>query len=391
MAEDSIKNSGTKKTNDDSTNGKSNKETKKKTMKTTKKMNTKRIKEDVKMTPEEKKILEKLQSKNSSSNNFSKVDSSNNPNNAVDFNKMVQLISRSDVKNDIKGKIWAAFWALLLISFFSYLIISSLNLKFGNVALIPIHGEIVYSGNGASAKDILSWLNDAEKNRGIKAVLLDINSPGGSADASYLIMKKVQEVSKKKPVIAIIHEIGTSGAYWVASASNKIFANDLSITGSIGVYASYLSFNGLLKRYNVSYERIVAGKYKDVGSPFANLTEDERAMLMHKINFTYNFFVDSVAKNRNLSVSYVKKLATGEFYIGENAKKLKLIDELGTMSDVKKYLKSLINSSIEFVNYEPKQTFLDKLEELSQSFSLTLGNAIGSSFAKQFKQDGMRT
>ena len=134
----------------------------------------------------------------------------------------------------------------------------------GNVALIPIEGVITTDGGSyfneqtISSKNIVEFIEDADKNSQVEAIVLEINSPGGSAVASDEISIAVKKV--KKPVVAMIREVGASGGYWVASSADYIVAHRMAITGSIGVISSYLEFSGLMENHGVGYERLVDRK-----------------------------------------------------------------------------------------------------------------------------------
>ncbi|MBI3883795.1 MAG: signal peptide peptidase SppA [Sphingobacteriales bacterium] len=167
-------------------------------------------------------------------------------------------------------------------------------------------------------------------------MLFEINSPGGSAVASEEIANAVKKANKT--TVAWIREIGTSGAYWVASSSGHIVANRVSITGSIGVIASYLEFPGLLEHYNITYQRLVSGKYKDIGSPFKEMTPEEKAIFQQNLDTIRDYFVSEVAKNREMSKKDVDKIANGVFYLGAQAKELGLIDELGGKDEAINYI-----------------------------------------------------
>lgn len=255
----------------------------------------------------------------------------------------------------------------------------------GNVALIKITGDIVaedsgglLSGSNAVSSDIVGFINDANSNPQIKAILLEIDSPGGSAVASAEIADAVK--SSNKTTVAWIREIGTSGAYWIASSADKIVAHPLSITGSIGVIGSYLDFAQLLERYNVTYERLVSGKYKDIGSPYKELTPDEEQVLQDAIQKIHVYFVDSVARNRNLSVDYVSKIATGQFYIGEDAKNMSLVDELGGEREAEGIIMNETNlTSVELVEYKKTATIWDRLSQVFSKQSFSIGEGMGYS------------
>ncbi|MDP3698531.1 MAG: signal peptide peptidase SppA [Nanoarchaeota archaeon] len=260
--------------------------------------------------------------------------------------------------------------------------------KLGNVALIPIEGAI--TGNGGqgfgdssiSSKDIVSFIEDAEQNPQIKVLLLEINSPGGSAVASDEIATAVKRA--QKPVVAYIREAGASGAYWIASAADHLIANRMSITGSIGVLSSYLEFSGLMQDYNVSYQRLVAGQHKDMGTPFKKLTAEERMILQQKLDKIHDFFIEEVAANRNLEVSQVQKIASGEFFLGVEALELGLVDQLGGKEEAESFIRENFGlQSIDYVNYEHEASFFDLLGGIISTFFFNVGEGIGSMLASQ--------
>ncbi len=282
---------------------------------------------------------------------------------------------------------------IILLFFFSMIIAGIISLLFGgdvasltgNVALIPIKGTIVTEGGAGiftqdvtSSNKVIRLIDKAEKNPNVKAVVFEINSPGGGAVASDEIALRVKKIKKNK--VAWIREVGASGAYWIASATDHIIANRMSITGSIGVIASYLEFSGLLNRYNVTYERLVGGEYKDMGIPFRRLTDKERELFQKEIDVIHDYFIQEISVNRNLPKSYVEEVSTGLFYTGVRAKELGLIDELGGEDEVKKYLEEKLNVSVSFVRYEEKKGFFDMLSAAFSAPAFYIGKGIGSAF-----------
>src|SRR3989344_696224 len=251
------------------------------------------------------------------------------------------------------------------------------------IAVIPINGVIITQsssflpGNEALSPIIISHIENADKNPQVKGILLEINSPGGTVLASKEIAEAVKKT--KKPTVALITEIGTSGAYWVASASDKIIADPLSITGSIGVIGSYLEFSGLLDKYGITYQQLISGSQKDIGSPYKPLTPEEKAVLQQRLNTIYDYFIKDIAKNRNLPESEVRNLATGIFYLGEQAKTINLIDELGNQETAISELKELAGiKEARLVTYSTKPSIFDKLSKLSSLNFYYLGKGIGS-------------
>jgi protease-4 len=277
----------------------------------------------------------------------------------------------------------AVFIVLAVVSC-SVLIFSGEPMPSGNVALIEIKGTITVEGisglgwKGASSEEIVKYIEKADEKNSIKAILLDINSGGGSAVASQEIADAIRNA--KKPSYAVIREIGTSGAYWIASACDTVICHEMSITGSIGAVASYLEFSGLLEHYNISYQRLVSGPYKDIGSPYKELTVNERAILEKMLAEVHEYFVADVARNRNLSVDKVSGIATGEFFLGKDAYGLGLVDVLGGMKEAESLMKEELNlAEIDFAEYKKPGSLLDILMGAFSEQFFYIGRGIGDS------------
>lgn len=242
-----------------------------------------------------------------------------------------------------------------------------------NTAVIRISGPItaetddsLFAAYGTSSTDVVEELERARDDGSIKAVILEINSPGGSAVASDEIAMAVKEVrAANKTVVAWIRESGASGAYWVASSSDHIVANRMSITGSIGVISSYLEFDEFIGDWNVSYNRLVAGDRKDIGDPFTDLSDEDKAFMQYKLNRVHAFFIEEVAGNRNMTEQQVKQLATGEFFLGIEALEAGLIDEVGGKAEALAYIEGRIGEEPELIEYEPETGFLESLLGIS--------------------------
>ena len=282
------------------------------------------------------------------------------------------------------------FFVVVLPLVFSLIFFDGAQLT-GNVALIPISGVIMteesgsyFSSEVASSSEIVKSLHEAGENSQIKAIVLEINSPGGSAVASDEIGSAVKKAKLKKPVVAVIRDAGASGGYWVASAADYIVANRMSITGSIGVLSSYLEFSGLMEQYGVTYEKLTAGKYKDMGNPFEKLDVEKKEIIQKKLDKIHAFFIEEIATNRKLSVEKVKEMATGEFFLGVEAKELGLVDELGEISTAETYLKQRLGlTSIEYRRYQEEPSFLELLSSIFSDNSFKIGQGIGSVFVQE--------
>ncbi|MFB6213739.1 MAG: signal peptide peptidase SppA [Candidatus Nanohaloarchaea archaeon] len=201
----------------------------------------------------------------------------------------------------------------------------------GTAAVVKLSGTIQPSSQGLSSSGItpeqVRDLTDRALNRNPDAVIYEINSGGGAVVASKEVMRAIDSV--EKPTVCRIRDIGASGAYLASLGCDRIVADSASLTGSIGVKASYLEFSGLLERFGVEYVNITAGSRKDVGSRYRNITEEERKLLKQKIEQVHTQFIRLVSENRNLTAEQVQEVETGEAFLGTEAKELGLVDSLG--------------------------------------------------------------
>jgi protease-4 len=260
--------------------------------------------------------------------------------------------------------------------------------KSGNVALMAVNGMITVDGGNylgsstTSSKTVTHFISEAIDNPQIEVILIEINSPGGSAVASDEIALAVKK--SEKPVVALIREVGASGGYWIASATDHVIANRMSITGSIGVLSSFLEFSGLMEQYGVNYEQLTAGEYKDIGTPFRKLNDNEKSILQKKINKIHDFFIEEIVENRKLSENKVKQLATGEFFLGVEALELGLVDQLGNRDTAETFIKETYNiESVDYLVYEREASFFDLLSSVLSKFSFNVGEGLGSILLKQ--------
>jgi protease-4 len=165
----------------------------------------------------------------------------------------------------------------------------------------------------------------------IKAIIIHVNSPGGGVAASEEIYRAVKRVrdEKKKRIVASISTVGASGAYYVSSATNKIFADSGSVVGSIGVIAEWVNYGDLMRWVKLKPEVLTVGKFKDTGDPSREMTPEERAYMQSLIDNMYGQFVSAVADGRHAKVEDIKAIADGRVWTGEQALPLHLIDAVG--------------------------------------------------------------
>lgn len=255
-----------------------------------------------------------------------------------------------------------------------------INPSIGKAGIVKLDGPITSSSGvqstGLTPENIAS-LTERATNEGADVVIYEINSPGGSVVASKDAARVVKET--EVPTVCLLKEVAASGGYWIASACDHIVADSLSLTGSIGVTSAYLEFSGLLNEFGVEYVNLTSGKYKDMGSRYKNLTGEERAKFNEILDTVHGEFIQSVADNRNMSVEQVGAAATGEIYLGRQAKERGLVDTLGGKQEAMAVAKNMTGvSELRTSKYAPPQT----LNLVSLLFS-----SIGEGIAEGLKSE----
>lgn len=300
---------------------------------------------------------------------------------------MVQDMGNTRIRNKWLNVIIVLILLFLISSFSASLLMKgSISLE-DKIAVVRIYGPIsldsssssIIPSSSVSSQQILDDIAKIKKDSSIKGIIFEINSPGGTVVASEEIAHAIQELNITK--YAVIREVGASGGYWIASATDKIIASPMSITGSIGVISSYLEFSNLFEKYGVNYQRLVSGDLKDMGSPYKDLTPKEQVKMQSKLNNIHDYFIEEVARNRKLEVSKVRQLATGEFYLGKEAKELGLIDEFGTKENAIGMMKKELGiTDAKIVEYKHEKSVFDLFTKMSAYY---IGIGIGESLANQ--------
>ena len=202
----------------------------------------------------------------------------------------------------------------------------------------------------------------AERDSGVKAVVLRINSPGGSAAASQEIASEIRRFKEDtgKPVVISMGDVAASGGYYISAYADNIVANPSTLTGSIGVITQFIYIQGLLDKLGLELETIKAGRHKDMG--IWPLTEEQRQIMQDITDDLYNQFVAAVAEGRGLSVAQVTELATGQLYTGTQALELGLVDALGGLDTAIDIAASLAGITLpEVEEYSAPTSFFEKL------------------------------
>src|SRR5271156_2690786 len=192
-------------------------------------------------------------------------------------------------------------------------------------------GVVDLDGVILSPQPVVGQLKKFNDDSSIKAIILHVNSPGGGVAASEEIYREVKRIreEKKKRIVVSIETVGASGAYYVASASDKIYADQGSIVGSIGVIAQWVNYGDLLKWAKLKDVVIKTGEFKDTGNPARDLTPAEQAYMQSLIDNMFGQFVHAVSDGRGIKVDDVKAIANGKVWTGEQALSMKLIDKVG--------------------------------------------------------------
>jgi protease IV len=201
------------------------------------------------------------------------------------------------------------------------------------LSLLAGDGVGILQVDGAinDSRDVLTELRRFRDAPWIKAIVLRIDSPGGAVAPTQEIFAELQKIRSKKPLIASMAGMATSGGYYIASACEKIVANPGTMTGSIGVIMQLNNVEELMKKIGVKGLNIKSGPNKDIGSPFQALSPEGQAILQSLVDNVHGQFVRAVAKGRGMDEAVVKKLADGRVYSGAQAKDLGLVDELGNL------------------------------------------------------------
>ena len=249
-----------------------------------------------------------------------------------------------------------------------------------NISLIRIEGTIGTSTlgkQGISPDNIKELLNEA-KSDASKALIIQIDSPGGAVEPTQEIYNNIQQFKEEtgKKVYISMRSEAASGGYYIACAGDKIVAMPTTLTGSIGVIMRLTNYQGLLEKIGLKETVIKSGTYKDIGSPTRDVTEKEQEMLQEIIDETYAQFFDTVSKARNIPLDDLKNIAQGQIYTGLQAKKLGLVDDLGDLQDTIEIIKKDLNiqGTPIIIIHETKQSILSLLNFKSNIPELNLLN-----------------
>jgi protease-4 len=243
----------------------------------------------------------------------------------------------------------------------------------GKIAIVYAEGEIVDGSGNADGyvygEKTSRLLRQIRQDDSISAVVLRVNSPGGSVTASEAILREVRLIQKDKPVIVSMGTVAASGGYWIATASDRVFAEPTTITGSIGVFGLFVNFQGLATdKLGLAFDTVKTGKFADATTIIRPKTEAELAIFQASVDWVYDQFISKVTDSRKLDRKVVEEIAQGRVWSGSEALKLKLVDELGGLADAVKYAatKAELGDNFKVTEYPRKKQFAEQFTEVME-------------------------
>ncbi len=257
------------------------------------------------------------------------------------------------------------------------------------VGVLFAEGNIVAGKErGTITEDLAERLIDVAEDDDIDAVVLRVNSPGGSSFVSEQIWDAVRYTKSKKPIVVSMGDYAASGGYYISCASNYIFAEPTTITGSIGIYGLFPNFAGTAKKLSITEDGVKTGKFADFGNMFRPMNGDEKALMQRYIEMGYDTFITRVADGRKLTKEQVDSVGQGRVWTGAQALSRGLVDGLGGLDEAIEKAAELANISSYSVEYE--RTYRDRFEEFFSSFSNVLTRNILSRILSQEEMDALQ-
>lgn len=239
----------------------------------------------------------------------------------------------------------------------------------GRIAVVYAEGDIV-DGEGDSGEvggsKFSRVLRRVRQDKSIKAVVLRVDSPGGSAAASEVIQREVRLMKKEKPIIVSMGNYAASGGYWISTYGDRIFAEPTTVTGSIGVFGIQFDIQKLANDFGITFDRVKTGRFADALTISRPKTPEEMAVLQRMVDWIYDQFITKVSESRNLKRSQVEEIAQGRVWSGVTAKKLGLVDEIGGLDAAIAYAakKAGLGPDYRLVEYPRRKELIEVIEDL---------------------------
>jgi protease-4 len=253
----------------------------------------------------------------------------------------------------------------------------------GRVAVVYAEGDIV-DGEGEEAGEIggtrfARELRQLRLDDNIKAIVLRVNSPGGTASASEMIQREVRLLKKVKPIVISMGTYAASGGYWIAAYGDRIFAEPTTVTGSIGVFGIQFDVKKLANDFGLTFDSVKTGKFADAITITRPKTPEEMAVFQQLVDWAYEEFISKVMEGRNLKREFVEEIAQGRVWSGAEAKNLGLVDELGGLDQAIQFAATQagLGSRYRLVEYPRKKEFAEALQEFVEKITPNNARATG--------------
>lgn len=257
------------------------------------------------------------------------------------------------------------------VSIFEYANMLQKKIRENKVAILYADGSIYnyynssdrFQGEIVGAKSFISDIQKIKDDSSIKAVIIRVNSPGGSALASELMLQSILELKKIKPVYVSMGTMAASGGYYISLGGDRVFASPSTLTGSIGVVSVLMNYKKLTENLGVNFQTIKKNKYDDIFSPVRSFDPEENRMLIKSMEEIYSEFTGHLVKERKIDKSVVPDIAEGRIWTGKQAKELKLVDEIGGLNETLLYAtKTNSIKDYEIISYPDVPDFFDELQ-----------------------------
>ena len=280
-----------------------------------------------------------------------------------------KLVQKSEYEEIIKNKLNVGKDEKLnKVSIRHYAVSKTDNKTNDNKIAVLYASGTIYNGNRYNdiySERYIQYIKDLAQDDNIKAVVLRVNSPGGSANASDEILYELQQLKQKKPLIISFGDYAASGGYYISMAGDRIFAQNNTITGSIGVFGVIPDAKNLANRNGIYSDVVSTNANSNMMSPFSGISSGTLAITQRSVVNTYNRFVHFVSKNRKKTFEEIDAVGSGRVWSGKRAKEIGLVDEIGSLNDAVKYAASKANiAEYEAVSYPAK---VDKFEQIMSS------------------------
>jgi len=306
----------------------------------------------------------------------------------------VSVVDRRRLKRRLTA--WRIAAVLFAVLFFGALLLSDKNVS-GSAGFLPHIARISISGIITDDRKMNELFDKVAKADQVKAVILDINSPGGTTTGGEAMYDAIRRLAEKKPVVAVCGTLATSAAYLVALATDRVFVYGNTITGSVGVIFQWADVTELLHTLGIKVEEVKSGPLKAVPSPFEPADEKTRALSEEMVQEAKTWFVNLVAERRKIDPAAVPGLTDGRIYSGRQAVDLKLVDQIGDERDAKTWLSKERNvpSGLKVVDWKPESESSGLFGWLFQSVAGLAGISAGriagllGQVASTLKLDGL--